>query len=131
MLRARAKAKAQETQRGDERLRDGVSDLRSIPVSSVLDCEMGASYRASIALNSIFSRKFGESVVSFRHLKRYNEVRITEATSFGKDKGSVNRRGTEPFVFTGAFFVYARVLLAAVNRDARVFGLAGETWLSG
>ena len=58
------------------------------------------------ALNSVFAYKFGESVVSFRHLKRYNEMRITEATSFGKDKGSVNRRGTEPFVFIGAFLFF-------------------------
>ena len=56
-------------------------------------------------LSSVFACMFGESVVSFPHAKRYNWLCITEATSFGKDKGSVNRRGAEPFVFIGAFFI--------------------------
>lgn len=65
-------------------------------------------------LSSVFARMFGESVVSFPHAKRYNWLCITEATSFGKDKGSVNRRGTEPFVFIGAFLFYIPCLAAGL-----------------
>lgn len=65
-------------------------------------------------LSSVFARMFGESVVSFPYAKRYNWLCITEATSFGKDKGSVNRRGTEPFVFIGAFLFYIPCLAAGL-----------------
>lgn len=38
-------------------------------------------------------------MVSFSDSKGYNIPVLQRRNSFGKDKGSVNRRGTEPFVF--------------------------------
>lgn len=65
----------------------------------------------------VYAPGFGE-MVSFSWWKRYNG-RVTEATSFGKDKGSVNRRGTGPFLYAGAFsclFFFASSCFAAVSR---------------
>ena len=51
-------------------------------------------------------------LVSFSQAKEYNACILQRRNSFGKDEGSVNRRGTEPSVFvSGAFasLIYARI----------------------